>query len=111
MSDALQFVTLHVSTMHSVYMARHVDKYIPNTILIPACILPELCQVIHIATYCVQELTVVVVVDGEGCVMVQVSHCLICSFLQALQWGQGSLQYSQIFHKRTEKTTSVKPLQ
>lgn len=50
MSDALQFVTLHVSTMHSVYMARHVDMYITTIILYPACILTELCQVIHIAT-------------------------------------------------------------
>ena len=53
----------------------------------------------------------VVAVDGEGWVMVQVSHCLICSILQALLWSQGSLQSSEIFHKRTEKPSSVKPLQ
>lgn len=37
----------------------------------------------------------VVAVDGEGWVMVQVSHCLICSILRALLWSQGSLQSSK----------------
>ena len=50
MSDALQYVTLHVSIMHFVCMARHIHMYITPTILNLACILPELCQVIHIAT-------------------------------------------------------------